>query len=144
MQLFADRFVITAGAEREHRAIDLSTGRAVTLLTSSAGGVSDQVRWSVRCDRFFRLRHRFLARLVDYGLAGQSMRFEARRCHERWRCSRRAASEALAQVTIFLHAIGNTDGAISLDDVRTDAGRPVLLPQNETGYDAGAGANADT
>ena len=143
VQLFADRFVITGSAEREHRAIDLSTGAAVIVLTSSAGGASDQVRWSIRCDRFFRLRHRSIARLVDYGLVGQAMRFEAWRCGERWRGSRGAASGALAQVTIFLHAIGTTDGAISLDDIRTDAGRPVLLPRSATGYDGGAGGTAD-
>jgi DNA-binding NtrC family response regulator len=143
VQLFADRFVITGSAEREHRAIDLSTGAAVIVLTSSAGGASDQVRWSVRCDRFFRLRHRSIARLVDYGLVGQGMRFEAWRCGERWRGSRGVASAALAQVTIFLHAIGATDGAISLDDIRTDAGRPVLLPRSATGYDGGAGGTAD-
>ncbi len=101
------------------------------------------MRWSVRCDRFFRLRHRSIARLVDYGLVGQAMRFEAWRCGERWRGSRRAASGALAQVTIFLHAIGTADGAISLDDIRTDAGRPVLLPRSATGYDGGAGGPAD-
>jgi DNA-binding NtrC family response regulator len=143
VQLFADRFVITGGAEREHRAIDLSTGLGVTVLTSSAGGASDQARWSVRCDWFFRLRHRFIARLVDYGLVGQAMRFEAWRCGEPWRGSRRAASGALAQVTIFLHAIGHTDGAVSADDMRTDAGRPVVLPRSATGYDAATGGSAD-
>jgi DNA-binding NtrC family response regulator len=139
VQLFADRFVITSHAECEHSAIDLSTGARVTIRTSSAGGASDQIQWSLRCDRFFRLHHRGIARLVDYGLVGHAMRFEAWRCGERWRGSRRAASNALAPVTTFLHAIGVGDGQISADDIRADAGRPVLLPRSATGYD-GTGA----
>jgi DNA-binding NtrC family response regulator len=137
VQLFADRFVIPGTVEREQCAIDLSTGARVTLLTSSAGGASDQIQWSLRCDRFFRLHHRSIARLVDYGLAGHAMRFEAWRCGEAWRGSRRTAAGALAQVTTFLHAIGVPDGHLSVSDVRTDAGRPVVLPRSKTGYDSG-------
>ena len=107
MQLFADRFVLTRSVQNEHDAIDLATGAPVTILTSSAGGASDQIRWSVRCDRFFRLHHRCIARLVDYGLVGQATRFEAWQCGERWRGSRRAASGTLARATIFLHAIAS-------------------------------------
>src|SRR5688572_30800525 len=88
VQLFADRFVLTRSVQKEHGAIDLATGAPVTILTSSAGGASDQIRWSVRCDRFFRLHHRCIARLVDYGLVGQATRFEAWQCGERWRGSR--------------------------------------------------------
>jgi DNA-binding NtrC family response regulator len=135
LQLFADRFVITGSIEREHRAIDLSTGTVVTVLTSSAGGVSDQMRWSIRCDRFFRLRHRCIARLVDYGLAGQAMRFEAWRCGEPWRGSRRAASGVVARAAMFLHATGSSDGPLSVGHVRADGARPVLLPPGASGHD---------
>ena len=125
------------GASRtEHGAIDLATGAPVTILTSSAGGASDQIRWSVRCDRFFRLHHRCIARLVDYGLVGQATRFEAWQCGERWRGSRRAASGTLARATIFLHAIAS-DGEISVDDIRTDHGRPVLMPGDAIGCENG-------
>src|SRR5690349_17515453 len=87
VQLFADRFVVTGGSDGAHRAVDLATGTVVTVLTSTAGGASDQMRWSVRCDRFFRVRHRCIARLVDYGLIGPVARFEAWRCGDRWQGS---------------------------------------------------------
>jgi DNA-binding NtrC family response regulator len=141
VQLFADRFVLAAGANGEHAAIDLATGTAVTILTSSAGGSSDQIRWSIRCDRFFQLRHRCIARLVDYGLVGEGLRFEAWQCGERWRGSRRAAAGALAHATIFLHAIAGR-GDSSADGMRVDRGRPVLLPDAAIGYDDGVGASA--
>ena len=136
MQLFADRFVLTRSVQKEHGAIDLATGAPVTILTSSAGGASDQIRWSVRCDRFFRLHHRCIARLVDYGLVGQATRFEAWQCGERWRGSGRAASGTLARATIFLHAIAS-GGEMSIDDIRTDHGRPVLMPRDAIGCENG-------
>ena len=136
MQLFADRFVLTRSVQKEHGAIDLATGAPVTILTSSAGGASDQIRWSVRCDRFFRLHHRCIARLVDYGLVGQATRFEAWQCGERWRGSGRAASGTLARATIFLHAIAS-GGEMSIDDIRTDRGRPVLMPRDAIGCENG-------
>ena len=136
MQLFADRFVLTRSIQKEHGAIDLATGAPVTILTSSAGGASDQIRWSVRCDRFFRLHHRCIARLVDYGLVGQATRFEAWQCGERWRGSGRAASGTLARATIFLHAIAS-GGEMSINDIRTDRGRPVLMPRDAIGCENG-------
>ena len=135
MQLFADRFVITSTHDGAHRAIDLATGALVTVLTSSAGGASDEMRWSVRCDRFFRLRHRCIARLVDYGAVGPSTRFEAWRCGDLWRGGSRIAATTLAQARVFLHASGCVDGELSPANLCTDGGRPVLLPRPATGYD---------
>ena len=135
MQLFADRFVITSTHDGAHRAIDLATGALVTVLTSSAGGASDEMRWSVRCDRFFRLRHRCIARLVDYGAVGPSTRFEAWRCGDAWRGGSRIAATILAQARVFLHASGCVDGELSPANLCTDGGRPVLLPRPATGYE---------
>jgi DNA-binding NtrC family response regulator len=135
VQLFADRFVITSTHDGAHRAIDLATGALVTVLTSSAGGASDEMRWSVRCDRFFRLRHRCIARLVDYGAVGPSTRFEAWRCGDLWRGGSRIAATTLAQARVFLHASGCVDGELSPANLCTDGGRPVLLPRSATGYD---------
>ena len=135
MQLFADRFVITSEHDGAHRAIDLATGALVTVLTSSAGGASDEMRWSVRCDRFFRLRHRCIARLVDYGAVGPSTRFEAWRCGDLWRGGSRVAATTLAQARVFLHASGCVEGELSPANLCTDGGRPVLLPRPATGYD---------
>jgi DNA-binding NtrC family response regulator len=136
VQLFADRFVITGGSDGVHRAVDLATGGVVTVLTSTAGGASDQMRWSVRCDRFFRVRHRCIARLVDYGLVGPVTRFEAWRCDERWDGSSRIAAATLARVETFLHATGASHREVSLTDLRCDAGCPVLLPPAATGYES--------
>jgi DNA-binding NtrC family response regulator len=135
VQLFADRFVVTGGCDGAHRAVDLATGGLVTVLTSTAGGASDQMRWSVRCDRFFRVRHRCIARLIDYGLVGPVTRFEAWRCADRWPGSGRIAAATLARAEMFLHASGASDGGVSLADLRSDGGRPVLLPRPATGYE---------
>jgi len=135
VQLFADRFVITGGSDGAHRAVDLATGGLVTVLTSTSGGVSDQMRWSVRCDRFFRARHRCIARLVDYGLIGPSTRFEAWRCAEPWAGSSRVATATVARAALFLRAIGASAG-VSLTDLRSDSGHPVLLPGSATGYES--------
>ena len=135
MELFADRFVITSTHDGAHRAIDLATGTLVTVLTSSAGGASDEMRWSVRCDRFFRVRHRCIARLVDYGAVGPSTRFEAWRCGDPWRGGSRIAATTLAQARMFLHASSCVDGEVSPANLCTDGGRPVLLPRAATGYD---------
>ena len=136
MQLFADRFVITGGSNGAHHAVDLATGGPVTVLTSTAGGSSDQMRWSLRCDRFFRVRHRCIARLIDYGLIGPITRFEAWRCGERWTGSSRIAAATLAHAAMFLHATGASDRNLSPADLRNDAGRPVLLPPATTGYES--------
>ena len=73
MQLVADRFAVL----EDGRAFDLSTGARVTLVISSAGGVSEQLRWSECCSSRRALRHRAMAPLVDFGLTGESSRFEA-------------------------------------------------------------------
>ena len=62
------------------RAFDLATGARVTLIVGSAGGVSEQLRWIARCDTLRALHHRAIAPLVDFGLVGESSRFEAWRC----------------------------------------------------------------
>ena len=73
MQLVADRFAV----EEDGRARDLATGAAVTLMRGSAGGISEQMRWAARCDRWQRLQHPAIAPLVAYGMAGGSSRVEA-------------------------------------------------------------------
>ena len=73
MRLFADRFAIASDGQ----AIDLATGERVSIATSSAGGVGEQARWTLDCDRAFQLWPRRAARLVDYGRLGEGTRFEA-------------------------------------------------------------------
>ncbi len=73
MQLVADRFAV----HEDGRAFDLATGARVTLIVGSAGGVSEQLRWTERCSSRRALCHRAMAPLVDFGLTGESSRFEA-------------------------------------------------------------------
>ncbi|MCU1384518.1 MAG: hypothetical protein JWL71_3215, partial [Acidobacteria bacterium] len=73
MRLVADRFAV----DEDGRAFDLVTGGQVTLIVGTAGGVSEQLRWTVRCTSIRGLRHRAKAPLVDFGMVGEASRFEA-------------------------------------------------------------------
>ena len=73
MQLAADRFAV----DEDGRAFDLATGARVSLKIGSAGGVSEQLRWTEHCDSLRGLHHRATASLVDFGLLGEASRFEA-------------------------------------------------------------------
>jgi len=48
-------------------------------LASTAGGLAEQTRWRLQCDRWSRLYHPAIARLVDYGIVGETAPFEASR-----------------------------------------------------------------
>ena len=81
MQLVADRFVLEDGIEHGSAARSISRpARASSLTIGTAGGVSEQTRWTVRCDWLHRLHHRAIAPLVDFGIVGETSRFEAWRC----------------------------------------------------------------
>ena len=73
MRLVADRFAV----HEDGRAFDLATGARVTLITSSAGAVSEQLQWIECCASRRRTRHCAGPSLVDYGLLGEASRFEA-------------------------------------------------------------------
>ena len=73
MQLVADRFAV----DDDGCAFDLATGARVTLTIGSAGGVSEQLRWTGQCTSRRALWHHARAPLVDFGLCGESSRFEA-------------------------------------------------------------------
>ena len=76
MQLVADRFAV----EDDGRVVDLATGALVTLTVGSAGGVTEQLRWAARCDRLRTLHHQAIAPLLDFGVLGETSRFEAWCC----------------------------------------------------------------
>ena len=73
MQLTADRFAM----HEDGRVFDLSTGARVTLNIGKAGGVSEQLRWTEHCAALRGLHHRARAPLLDFGLVGETSRFEA-------------------------------------------------------------------
>ncbi len=131
MHLVADRFAM----DDDSRAIDLATGEEVSLVVATAGGVAEQLRWTARCDALWRLRHRALARLVDYGPVGESSRFEAWSSKGTWRGASAAAVLALDEVRRLLRAVGLSGGAASpASAISGMHGEVRLLPDPETGY----------
>jgi DNA-binding NtrC family response regulator len=139
MQLIADRFVVRA----DGHSIDLATGETVTLIVSAAGGPTDQRRWAARCAWFERLSHPSLAALIDYGLTGESRRFEA------WRCvpvrdEPAFAAEAAAAAPAFLRACGLTavDGGSRAWGIDR-GGHVVAIPASADGYDSGGAPPED-
>jgi DNA-binding NtrC family response regulator len=73
MELIADRFAL----HEDRRALDLATAARVRLTVGSAGGVSEQLRWTDTCTSLRGLHRRGRASLVDFGLVGECSRFEA-------------------------------------------------------------------
>ncbi len=131
MHLVADRFAV----DDNGRAMDLATGGEVTLRIATTGGVAEQVRWAARCDALWRLQHRALAPLVDYGPIGESSRFEAWSSTGAWRGTATAAALAFDEVRRLLGALGLSQGGTSTASVRTGVhGEVRLLPDPETGY----------
>jgi DNA-binding NtrC family response regulator len=125
VELLADRFAIRDAGH----GIDLATGDPVEIIISSSGAVLEQSRWADQCDRFMRLHHRRLARLVDYGSLGQSQRFEAWRCDGPWAGSADEAAHAIHVVQRFVSSIGVSAGDTGLQSVRSRRGVAVVLPQ---------------
>ena len=130
MELVVDRFVVAPHG----RAVDLASGDDVALITSPAGGPAEQTQWALRCDWFFRLRHRAIARLVDYGALGGNERFEAWRCGGTWCGSRSETDRVLDLAASFLRANGMTQGTLSESAVRARHGRPLVLPDADSGH----------
>ena len=130
MNLVADRFVVASHG----RAVDLASGDEVALITSTSGGPTEQTQWAIRCDWFFRLRHRAIARLVDYGLLRGTERFEAWCCGGTWRGPREETDRVLGLAASFLRANGMTQGTLSESAVRVERGRPLVLPGADTGH----------
>ena len=129
VELIADRFVVHEG-----RAVDLGSGDEVLLITSSAGGASEQRRWALRCQRFANIHHPSIARLLDFGALGEARRFEAWRAGGVWNGAQILATHALGQANMLLRATDAT--ATSAGRVHTWNARPVIVPGPEAGFDA--------
>jgi len=97
----ADRFL------RTHRTvIDLATGREVYLRTGPALEGSDAVEWLDACAALSRLRHVNIAPLIDYGLAGADMAFEAYDCAGTYPAAPRLARRLTRTVAEWLRVAG--------------------------------------
>ena len=147
MQLVADRFVVV-GSESDKRlamdvAFDLATGARVVLGIGSAGGVSEQTRWTLRCDGLHRLHHRSIAPLLDFGVVGESSRFEAWRCGGTWQGSPDVARAIQTRADHFFRSSGLTASASGPGAVRIGSSGAVLLPDAGTGYRSDTGPTVE-
>lgn len=142
MPLIADRFVV----EADGRAWDLATGERVTLVTSTAGGPSEQASWAERCAWLSRVSHARLAPLLDYGIVGASMRFEAWGATRPWGGTTASAARAADVVQGFLVAnerAGLTEPTSAVGDA---GGRAVVIPDDASarlGHPAGGFAGVE-
>ncbi len=133
VELFANRFALMD----KERTIDLATGRDVLLIITSAGGVSDERRWAVRCDVLQKLRHRSIARLLDYGAIGEHQRFEAWDCGSEWHGAQALAREATERATQFLGSCGLSVGRSAASSIRHGSSNKAALaivPDSAAGY----------
>jgi DNA-binding NtrC family response regulator len=136
VQLFANRFAVTPAGP----AIDLSTGEPVSLTIAAAGAPSEQTRWAVRCDALRKLHHRAIARLIDFGAAGDGQRFEAWACGAPLPAPLPASDLMCEEAANFLHACSLSSGRLGPDAARSSARGPILLLPPDAGYeDAGEG-----
>jgi len=129
VQLVADRFVVYG----EQRVVDLATGAPVTLITSTAGGPRDQAAWAERCAWWARVEHRSVAPLVDFGVVGESHRFEA------WAGEHAPSPRAIEQAHVpalrFLAGVGRTIGSRERWQGASCDGRLVLVPAPDAGFE---------
>jgi len=131
MQLVADRFAVDDNSV----AIDLATGERALVVIGSAGGVSDQVRWIERCQLLHALEHRAVAPLVDFGLVGESSRFEAWGCGVLWRGSADEADAVRTRAVRFLRAMCLTTTETASERIRTSCdGTGAWVPDAGSGY----------
>ena len=134
MQLMADRFAI----DDRGRALDLATGARVTLTVGTAGGVSEQLRWSARCAALHALHHRRLAQLLDFGPIGETERFEAWACGPPWRGGADEARVVYERAERFLRAMSLSSSAFARDRIRVNAtGQGQYVPDAGSGYPPG-------
>src|SRR5215510_2362663 len=131
MQLVADRFAVDDNGD----AVDLATGERALVVVGTAGGVTDQLRWNERCETFHAVAHRFVAPLLDFGLVGESSRFEAWGCGGVWRGSPDEAEAVEQRATRFLRAMCLTVGEAAHHRIRASReGTGTWIPDAGSGY----------
>ncbi|MEQ1911893.1 MAG: hypothetical protein ABMA15_23945, partial [Vicinamibacterales bacterium] len=136
MHLIADRFVV----DDRGFAIDLATTERVQLITSIVGGPSEQTRWAERCAWFSRAAHPSLSPLVDYGVIGETQRFEAWAVQSGWHGAPSAAAAARMHVARFLDGSGRSPVASNELQIGSRHGRPSIVPDAGAGFAVPEGA----
>ena len=127
--------LIVFSVRDQESTIDLATGDRVELVVSASGGVAEQARWARRCERFARLHHRSIARLLDFGPFGEGRRYEAWRCDGLWRGSRHESVCMRRRVHEVFRAM-KWSGALGAEAVRQLSGHAIVLPCATAGYEA--------
>jgi DNA-binding NtrC family response regulator len=133
VQLFANRFALTPAGE----AIDLATGEPVALTIGPSGEPPEQTRWAIRCDALRKIHHRLIARLIDFGAAGDGQRFEAWACGAPLRAALPASDLMCEDAGNFLRACSLSAGRLGPDAARSSARGPILLLPSDAGYEDG-------
>jgi DNA-binding NtrC family response regulator/tetratricopeptide (TPR) repeat protein len=134
VHLVADRFAV----EDDGRAMDLASGTQILLTVRTAGGTFDQLRWTVRCDTLHALHHRNIARLVDFGLVGETSRFEAWVCGTPFVGSREQVRSIAAAASRFFQFAGMTMDSRMAPAIHEGPTGPVFVPGDGTGYPDGS------
>ena len=136
MHLIADRFAV----DDRGFAIDLATTERVQLITSVVGGPSEQTRWAERCAWLSRAAHPSLSPLVDYGVIGETQRFEAWAVQSGWHGAPSAAATARMHVVRFLEGNGRSPVANNELQIGSRHGRPCIVPDAVAGLPVSEGA----
>ena len=134
MHLVADRFAV----EDDGRMVDLASGTQILLKVGTAGGTSDHLRWTVRCDTLHTLRHRSIARLIDFGRCGETSRFEAWACGAAFGGPRHQVRSIAAAASRFFHFAGLTMEVTGPTAIHEGLEGGVLVPGEGTGYPDGS------
>lgn len=140
MEIVADRFLRAAGG----RVMDLATSAEVLLRISAGRDAREQRAWSARCEAFHKVRHPWIAWLIDYGGLGESHRFEAWVCGAPWTGATDALRRTLGSAERFLFACNVTTGELTDGHLHESDGRAVLVPGDGAGYRADGVAVART
>ena len=132
MELVADRFVVM----HDGRAVDLSSGEEIVLLSSTAGGPSSR-----RAGRFDATDGRSCTILQSHA---SSTTASSVRCGGSKRGAavlhggevRPPREQAIGQAAAFLRANGLTEGTLSAHAAGSRDGRAIAVPGGDAGYDA--------
>jgi DNA-binding NtrC family response regulator/tetratricopeptide (TPR) repeat protein len=139
MNLVADRFLLRG----REAALDLATGRVVTLRLCARAGYASEMAWARRCATLFEIWHPHLVPLVDFGAVARTQCFEAWCCPPsagRWPVDDQVSAFALGSAVAFLRDCG----LVAPRPMRRIAfeGRPALIPFAGNLREAGERARA--
>jgi DNA-binding NtrC family response regulator len=132
VELVADRFVRAANGW-----FDLASGEPVCFKRLSFKDPSARHRWLERSSSLWAIRHPHLVQVVDYGCLGATSVFEVLRTRTsvgNWMRRDRGTARAIRSAVEFLLSEGLSPGRLAWHRIVALDGRPMLLPDGETGW----------